>query len=88
MRLIRGRVAFVPRADVRALRREDGLAQGWIGSLGGAAEIALAHSGYRRALVAQPIINVRLGTLTATDAVESSVFGWEAGLLLRWSRDP
>jgi hypothetical protein len=88
MRLTRGRVAFVPRADVRALRREDGLAQGWIGSLGGAAEIALAHSGYRRALVAQPIVNVRVGTLTATDAIESSVVGWEVGLLLRWSRDP
>jgi hypothetical protein len=85
MRLARGRATLMPRAEMSALRREDGIGQGWVGSLGGTAEVPLRRSGYRAVLVAEPSFLVRIGTLTAADAVEARVFGWHAGMMLRWS---
>jgi hypothetical protein len=85
MRLARRRAVLIPRAEVRALRRDDGVSQGWIGSFGSMAEVTLLRRGYRPSLIAAPSFHVRVGELAATESIESSVFGWQAGMILRWS---
>jgi len=85
MRLARGRMALIPRAEMRALRRDDGVGQGWIGSFGSTAEVTLLRRGYRPSLIAEPSFHLRMGTLRATETIDSPVFGWQAGMIVRWS---
>jgi hypothetical protein len=84
LRLARGRFTVTPGAEIRVLRRTDGVGQGWIGSFGGRGELTLVGGGFRRRIIAEPGVWFRTGHIVASDAVESGVSGWEASLTLRW----
>lgn len=77
-RLRTGGLAFLPVADVRVLRTEDGLGQGFTTSLGGSLEIPL---GAGPELV--PSGKFRFGNALVSEGVESGFTGFEAGLTVR-----
>lgn len=83
LRLARGRYVFAPRADVRMLRRADGIGQGWLASAGGRAEIRPLDLMGRRWVV-EPTLDVRVGRILVSQGVRSSVFGGQVGVTLRW----
>ncbi|MGH7460531.1 MAG: hypothetical protein ACREMA_05830, partial [Longimicrobiales bacterium] len=75
-RLPAGGFAFLPSADVRVFRRADGVGQGYVFSAGSAFEFGSVV----------PTIKARVGNLIVNDQTETSFFGGEVGLALRFGR--
>jgi hypothetical protein len=71
---------LTPRADIRAFRSEDGVGQGWVGSVGLAYEI---RSGSLRLT---PSVKGRLGNIEVAEGQSSGMTGVEAGLTVRMGR--
>jgi len=85
-RLTRGPVDLVPHGGIRLLRNSAGVGQGWLASIGGHAELrelAVISGG---GLALEPGVDLRLGRLTASKDVASSIVGWGASVTLRWVR--
>ncbi|MEX2048973.1 MAG: hypothetical protein WEB90_05290 [Gemmatimonadota bacterium] len=84
LRVRRGSVAYVPRADVRLVRSQDGVGQGWLASLGGRAELGSLAGLLGGRVHVEPALALRVGRLVAVEGAGSSILGWEAGATLRW----
>lgn len=83
LRLARGRYVVAPRADVRVLRRADGIGQGWLASLGGRTEVRWGAP-LGREWVIEPSLAARLGRLVAAGDVRSGILGGELAVAVRW----
>lgn len=84
LRVRRGAVLYAPRADLRFVRSQDGVGQGWLGSVGGRMEwdrLARVLGGQVRL---EPTLMLRLGGLVGAMGERTRVVGWEAGATLRW----
>jgi len=84
LRVKRGGTAYVPRADLRVVRSEDGVGQGWLASLGGRAELDGLVGLLGGQVRVEPSVAVRMGRLVAAQGAGSSILGWELGATLRW----
>lgn len=71
-------VRLEPRADVRLLSREDGVASGWIGSVGLGVPVRLGP------LDALPRVGVMVGAVENAAGDRPGITGLEAELTLRW----
>lgn len=79
MRIPAGFATFVPSVDLRLFRRDDGVGQGHLTSLGAGLEWPFGQ------LVAIPALRARFGEVLLWEDAESSVRGVEAGLGVRLS---
>ena len=80
----RGDLAFVPHVELRLLRREDGLGQGWMSSVGAKLQYRWLGDRFGQRLLVEPAAAFRPGRLTAAAGATSVVRGWEARLTFRW----
>jgi len=71
---------FIPRADVRAFRSEDGMGQGYVAGLGFQLELETALATWI------PSARGRYGNVEVAEGSESSLFGFEVGLTVRLGR--
>jgi hypothetical protein len=78
-RIPRGVTTLMPSADVRVYRRSDGVAQGYLASVGASAEWPLGP------VVLLPTLRGRFGEALLWDGAESSVRGAEVGIGIRYS---
>jgi len=77
LRIPQGRWVWVPAADLRIQRREDGRDQGSLGGLGLRAEIPAAYG------VLIPNVHLRAGSVLLRKGVHSRVMGVDLGLSIR-----
>jgi hypothetical protein len=80
----RGRVEVLPAAEVRLIRSEDGLGQGWSGSLGARARYRVFGLAWGAKTLIEPAISFSMGRLVPSEGAASGVTGLSAGLTLRW----
>jgi hypothetical protein len=73
-----GNRVATPSIELRALRSEDGIGQGWMASAGSTLELPI---GISATLI--PVARIRIGSLTAADS-NSSILGFEAGAGIRF----
>lgn len=78
-RIPRGITTLMPSADVRIYRRSDGVAQGYLASVGASAEWPLGP------VELIPTLRGRFGEALLWDGAESSVRGAELGIGIRYS---
>lgn len=84
MRLDRATYDLMPRAEVRVLRRADGLGQGWLTTIGTGGALHLWGGTGGRGVHAEPTVALRYGRVVAAEDLESEILGIEAGLAIRW----
>jgi hypothetical protein len=78
-----GSVRLRPSVDVRVLRRDDGVGQGWTAQAGGTVEIPAGW------MTLAPTVRGRFGNLLLQEDAESRFAGFEAALAIRFGRiDP
>lgn len=83
-RLPAGRqVVFLPEAQMRVFRAEDGVSQGWIGTVGTGAELRVAGRSLGPRMVLAPSIRIRFGGVTVQEEATTGISGWEVGLAIR-----
>jgi len=83
LRLPLGRTAaFLPGVDGRVFRSEDGVGQGWVGTVGGSLEVILSGRRGRESIVLSPSARYRMGHVIVEQDSETDLTGWEAGLVL------
>ena len=75
-----GGMRLLPRTDVRLLSREDGVASGWLGSLGLGVPVRFGT------VEALPRVQAMFGAIEASDGRRPGISGFEAELTLRWGR--
>ena len=80
--LTAGPVRLQPRADVRMLSREDGVASGWIGSAGLGVPVRLGP------VDALPRVAFMVGAIENSAGERPGITGFEAELTLRWGVRP
>ena len=73
-----GSVTFRPSADLRVLRRDDGIDQGYTADVGGSVEFPLGR------LSVAPRLHGRFGNVLLQEDVESRFTGVDLGIGLRW----
>lgn len=78
LRIPRGITTLMPAADLRIFRREDGVGQGYLASLGAGAEWPAGP------VVVLPTLRGRFGKVLLWDGAESSVRGAEVGVGIRY----
>lgn len=84
LRLPLGRsAALFPSTDLRVFRASDGASQGWVGTAGATLDLRLAGNSSSTRLVLSPSGRLRTGRVVVEEGVESGLFGWEVGLVLR-----
>jgi len=73
-----GRMVLVPSADMRLIRSDDGVGQGYVASVGSSAELGSGRMTFI------PTARIRFGNLMLLDDVESGITGIEAGITIRF----
>ena len=71
-------IRLLPRADVRLLTREDGVASGWLGSVGLGVPISLGSVEFL------PRAQAMFGAIEASGGDRPAISGFEAELTVRW----
>lgn len=80
----RGRWALRPTVGGRVLRSDDGLHQGWLASVGGAADVRVRGGRWRSRLLVTPRLAVSYGSLVVASGVSSPLLGFDVGVDVRW----
>jgi hypothetical protein len=80
-RPVGGRV-LVPAFDMRLLRSEDGVGQGYVAGIGATLEMGLSSDN----VTLLPMARARFGNLIVRDGVETGISGFEVGAGLRFGR--
>ena len=84
MRFGRGAYSLVPRGDLRVLRNEEGVGQGWVASLGGRVEFEEIATLLGQRVLFAPRAQIHVGRLVASQGVRSSVLGLDVGVVTYW----
>ena len=77
------RFSILADGDIRVFRSEDGVGQGWVGTVGVSLSLLIAGRPSGTRLVLSPAGRYRLGHVTVREGAESGLTGWEAGVTLR-----
>jgi hypothetical protein len=77
------RAIFLPEAQMRVFRTEDGVSQGWMVTVGTGLELRVAGRSLGRRMVLAPSLRFRYGDVTVREEATSSILGWELGVALR-----
>lgn len=80
LRVPLGEAVLLPSADLRLLRSEDGVGQGYVGGAGAMAELPVG------ALTVVPTLRARFGRVLVRQDAESGFTGVDAGITVRFGR--
>jgi len=80
LRLPLGASVLLPSADLRVIRRSDGLQQGVLAGIGGSAELALSSS----SVLVVPEARARFGNVVVSEGSQTGFRGFELGIGIRF----